>query len=153
MSLQKPSCSILCSSAVFFRMSHKSVLAELHHLSRLVELSQPSLACSSDDMSELVRCMQGTNNFLHHQAKALLQRASGRSCLVWYSNDTTPMMTRQCVRNSIGQLRFVQRVRSTGEFVIQRLFIEDSHGNRAVLLSEPHRVADKTATTHFAVFR
>jgi hypothetical protein len=134
-------------------MSDLFTRADLPFLSRMIDLAQPSRACNSDDVGHLMRCMRGMKDYQLHVMRSLLLQACGSACLVWYSNDTTPMTTRQTIRNSVGQLHFVQRVRSSGEFVIQRMFVESAAGRRCVIISDPQRVANKTAVTHFEVFR
>jgi hypothetical protein len=145
---------LVCVTAWSFgAMSDLGTRADLPSVCRMMELAQPSLAVDTRDVSHLMRCMLGMKEYQLREMRTLLLQACGSACLVWYSNDTTPMTTRQTIRNSVGQLQFVQRVRTSGEFVVQRMFVEDAAGRRCVIISEPQRVANKTAVTHFEVFR
>ena len=83
----------------------------------------------------------------------LLGQAAGQSCLVWYSNDTSPLVTRQTMRNKVGDLRFIEHLRRSGEFVLQRMFLEDGQGNKAVVLADLIRVPNNIGETHFECFR
>lgn len=119
----------------------------------MIGYAQPSRACSSQQMSRVSRFAMATREFLHQDALRLLQRSVGGAILCWYSNDTTPMVTRTSMSTRIGNLLFRNRVRQSGEHVIQRLFFQTSQGETALVLSEPQRVSDKTAATHFGCYR
>ena len=51
-------------------------------------------------------------------AERVLRRAEGSAALVWYNNDTTPMVTQKVFRNVAGDLVFMKKARQPGEFVV-----------------------------------
>ena len=50
-------------------------------------------------------------------------------------------------------MRFIKHLRRSGEFVLQRMFLEDGQGNKSVVLADLIRVPNNTGETHFECFR
>lgn len=122
-------------------------------LSRMLSMAAPSHVCGSKEMPLLARFAMATREFLRERAQRLLRRSSGSALLYWYSNDTTPMVTRRTFHTVVGAHSTWHRARQSCEYVIQRLFLQDSNGQSAAVLVEPQRVTDKTAETHFEMSR
>lgn len=126
----------------------------LQRVADIVALAQPSRSCHSHAVTRLPRyAMAAKEIFLQASAKQLLEKAQGAAALCWYSNDTTPMTAHKTFRNLVGGTTFVNRARQSGEYIIQRMFIQDASGNIACMLAEPQRATDKTAPTHFETYR
>ena len=93
--------------------------------------------------------MIGFQSWQHCRGKSLLEEANGQSALEWYSNDTSPLTTRDVQRTHIGEVCWLQKSRVTSEYVLQSMLIFTSLGKKHALIFEPLRVADRTAATHF----
>lgn len=124
----------------------------LQRISEIISLAQPSRSCDSHEVVRLARYAMAAKAFLRSAAERLLQKARGSAVMCWYSNDTTPMTTRKTFRNLVGDRMFINRARQSGEYIIQRLFVQDASGHTACVLSEPQRASDKTAATHFGTY-
>ena len=114
--------------------STMQALASSSTISDIVRLAQPSHACASHEVTKVARYAAALKSYLIEACTRLLRSAQDQACLVWYSNDTTPMVTRQSLLNNIGHLVFRNRVRRSGEYVIQRMFVRTSAGESGVVL-------------------
>ena len=56
-------------------------------------------------------------------------------------------------RYVVGDLVFMKKARQSGEFVVQRMFVQAAANECAAVLCEFERVWDKTAATHFECYR
>lgn len=71
-------------------------------LDHILAMAEPSHVCGSQEMPRLARFAMATREFLRERAHRLIRRAQGMAVLYWYSNDTTPMVTRKTFKAVVG---------------------------------------------------
>ena len=124
---------------------------EVPVLEKMLSFQKVSLALDSHDVSWLHKFVRVHQQWQKHKAREMISASSGSTCLVWYSNDTSPMKTTHTISNALGQLSWCSKSKESAEFVLQSAFIL-TDGGRHVLIFEPLRVANKTASTHFQCY-
>ena len=144
----------LCRRRVMFAVFLQPFLPfhTMNPISHILELSRPSYVCNGRDPERINTYHEGGRQWLQREMRRFLLDRRDDPVLLWYSSDTTPLSTNQGYKRVLQNLSVLRRGRESHEYVVQRLFAYDGF-NSIVLVEEPIKLSDKTASSHFEVFR
>ena len=144
----------LCRRRVMFAVFLQPFLLfhTMNPISHILELSRPSYVCNGRDYERINTYHEGARQWLQREMRRFLLDRRDDPVLLWYSSDTTPLSTSQSYKRVLQNLSVLRRGRESHEYVVQRLFAHDGF-NSIVLVEEPIKLSDKTASSHFEVFR
>eukprot|EP00974_Lingulodinium_polyedra_P040410 3880786-Lingulodinium_polyedra.AAC.1 len=110
-------------------MDAKALLEKLHLYSQAHRV-----LVEKEDQAMARRLCETVHYFLEDQAKRVVQQSEGNALLYWYSNDGTPLLTRETSTRALPNKVVMRRAGSGQEFLLQRAFLKttDSEGSPVV---------------------
>lgn len=119
----------------------------------ILRFSQPSLVCSSRDVGRICRLVEICKWLQRSVARAFLQRHAEAPVLITYGSDCTPLVTKRRFVEGWRDLCVRRSGMSSGDWLIQRVFLLSGDGERQTVVEEPKLLEDKSAWAHWAAFR
>lgn len=114
--------------------------------------SQASRTCNSHEIEQVEKACEVLKHVLKTRAVAFVHARADSPILIMHGADGTPLTTRK--RYTAGKTVRAQRHgRQCTEFLIQRIFLQDSIGSTCVFFTEPEPLQSKHAWCHFEAFR
>lgn len=117
-------------------------------IERIASFCAPSDVLTSSEVLQVHRLCTATKDWLLAEVRAFLARHDIDPIMVWYSAESTPLMTRQAM--TLGWDRCgcdAQGPKASKDFMVQRCFYQAYDHDMRVLFNAPRMLADKTAWT------
>lgn len=115
-------------------------------------LAKPSSCLSSQEMRWCHKLCEMSKDMMRERFCAVVRRNLDRPAMLSYSSDSTPLQTTQTIKSDFWDIRIIRRGRQGNSFVIQRLWFV-SQMDRSVMFTEPLKLADGTAMTHYQCYK
>ena len=115
----------------------------------IIRVSQPSLCLDASEILEVHKLAEVIEAFTSVQGEEFVKKRSDAPLAEILMQDVTPLRTCTMHVSGADKLHVVRRGRKCREWLLQRLFLCDSLGNRHVVLSDPRDMGSKSASAHY----
>ena len=116
----------------------------------LLDVAGPHSSWEKHDDRIIAKHTEVLKDFLQARAATWVLQHIDEPILEVFQSDGTPVTTVEREADRWEDYQVVRRGKQTEEYLIQRLWLSDVHGDVTPLFQEPRLLADKTALTHYS---
>lgn len=138
--------SLSSSTAAILVESVKMKSSEPEAVQAILDYSVPSLCLTSADVRRVCKLAEVAKRFLHLEACRSVHERQYHPIAEVLIQDTTPLKTSTVHVGT--SARLVRKGRSCKEWLVQRLFLFDMHGDKRALFVDPVDMDRKSASSH-----
>lgn len=115
----------------------------------ILGLARASNVYSTHTICRIQKFAEVLKHFLRTEAEGLVQARLDEPLALIYRSDATLLVCRHTLRGQWQEFKVLRRGRSSQDWLIERIFIIDSRGDRRCVISDPKPLHDKTCWTHY----
>ena len=130
---------VVCSTSPFAMEPHEQFL----------DIAGPGEAFAKHADRDIAKHCEVFKDFLTNRARCWVEERTEEPIQEIFQSDGTPVTTTERTADAWEEFKVVRRGRQTEEYLIQRLWLNDTHSNVCPVFGEPRLMADKTADTHY----
>jgi hypothetical protein len=114
----------------------------------VVRLSRPSLCLNSHEVQTVCKLAEVSKRFLRVVAERFVSHRRDFPIAEVLIQDCTPLRTATIHVGGSGSAHVTRRGRQCREWLVQRLFLVDHAGDKAIVFVDPRDMLCKTAAAH-----